>query len=71
MAKTRTLIKLAEDDPEVAARLRSKLEVAWNLADVGETEEKNNAFRIQELKEEIAILNRNILAASKAEGQET
>ncbi|ODN05586.1 Cilia- and flagella-associated protein 58 [Orchesella cincta] len=69
MAKTRNLIKIAEDHPEITARLGSRLETAWNLVDVSEEEEKKNAARIEELKTDIMILNRNIQAAANMEGQ--
>jgi len=71
MAKTKTLIKLAEEDAEVAARLRGKLESAWGLADVGDAEERKNAIKIFELREDVFMLNRNINAAVKTEGQAT
>lgn len=69
MAKTRNLIRIAEDHPEITARLGSRLETAWNLVDVSEEEERRNANRIEELKTDIMILNRNIQAAANMEGQ--
>lgn len=69
MAKTRNLIRIAEDHPEITARLGARLEQAWNLVDISEEEEKRNANRIDELKTDIMILNRSIQAAVAMEGQ--
>ena len=71
MAKTRTLIKLAEDDPLLSTTLKGTLDTAWGLADIGELEEKTVQERIDEFRDEIADLNRNIDLASKTEGQGT
>lgn len=69
MAKTRNLIRIAEDNPEITSRLGSRLETAWNLVDISEEEAQKNANRIEEIKTDIMILNRNIQAAANMEGQ--
>lgn len=69
MAKTRNLIRIAEDHPEISARLGSRLETAWNLVDVSEEEERRNTSKIEDLKTDIMILNRNITTAAAMQGQ--
>jgi hypothetical protein len=69
MAKTRNLIRIAEDQPEVALRLGRRLETAWNLVDISEEEEKKNSEKLEELETDITLLNRNITAAANMEGR--
>jgi len=69
MAKTRNLIRIAEDQPDVALRLGKRLETAWSLVDISEEEEKRNAQKLEELETEIAFLNRNISTAANMEGR--
>ena len=71
MAKSRLLIKLAEDDPELAFMLGQKLERAWTTVEVGEVEERENEEKIDILKQEIFELNRNINVAARVEGQDS
>ncbi|CAG7833762.1 unnamed protein product [Allacma fusca] len=71
MAKSRTLIKLAKDDLELAIKLGLRLEHAWAKVDEGDHQERENVDKIDLLKQEIFELNRNINSASKIEGQDT
>ena len=69
MAQTRSMIKIAEDDGDVALKLGHRLENAWGLVDEQEEDERKDAQKTQFLKDDIYLLNRNITEASGMEGQ--
>ncbi|CAG7815765.1 unnamed protein product [Allacma fusca] len=71
MAKSRYLIKIAEDDPILAQKLGRKLEDAWNSVDIGDAQEHSNESRIEQLRQDIFELNRNINSAASVEGHDT